>query len=189
MKKVIILIAGYLIIGVTIAMMQSCFLSYDDWIDDVVFKGNSHSSTPYIDDLTKSIDFQIIAGGSEVSHIFACIKNIDLFSKCYATSKCAKWQNHLDISSFSMTFDRNFLNDTSTIESGIDIFKIESIRRDILIDKDNNDCKFIFYTMTFSQELENRLTFESGEYIVYFSCKTTDGKEFNKSRRVIFYQD
>jgi hypothetical protein len=189
MKKVIILIAGYLIIGVTIATMQSCFLSYDGWIVDVVFKGNYRSNEPDIDDLTKSIDFQIIAGGSDLSHRFAYIKNVDLFSKCYATTKCAKWQNYLDISSFSVTFDRGFLNDTDTIESGIDILKIESIRRDIAIDKDNDECKFIFYTMTFSSELKNRLTFESGEYTVYFSCKTTDGKEFNKSRKVIFYQD
>jgi hypothetical protein len=187
MKKVIILITGYLIIGVTITLMQSCFLSYDGWIADVVFKGNYRSNDPDIDDLTKSIDFQIIAGGSDVSHRFAYIKNIDLFSKCYATTKCAKWQNHLDVSSFSMTFDRSFLNDTDTIEAGIDIFKIESIRMGITIDKDDDECKFIFYTMAFSPELKNRLTFELGEYTVYFSCKTTDGKEFNKSRRVIFH--
>ena len=188
MKKVIILIAGYLIIGVTIAMMQSCFLSYDNWIVDVMFKGSHPSNVSDVDDLTKSIDFQVIAGGSDVSHRFAYIKNIDLFSKCYATTKCAKWQNYLEVSSFSMTFDRFFLNDTDTIEAGIDIFKIESIRKDITIDKDNDECKFIFYTMTFPQELTNRLTFESGEYTVYFSCKTTDGKEFHKSRKVIFYR-
>jgi len=188
MKKVIILIVGYLCLGITIAIMQSCFLSYNDWITDIVFKGNYHSSDPEIDDLTKNIGFEIIAGNSSVSFRFANVKNIDLFSKSYATTKCAKWQNSLDISSFSMTFDRNFVHGTDTIESGIDIFRIEPIRRDILIDG-GEDCIIVFYTMTFSPELTNRLIFESGEYIVSFSCKTTDEKEFTKSRRVIFYRD
>jgi len=191
MKKVIILIAGYLIIGVTIVMMQSCFLSYDDWIADIVFKGNNRSTDPEVDDLTEKIGFQIIAGNSSVSHRLANIKNIDLFSKCYATTKCANWQNSLDISSFSMVFDKSFVYDSDTIEAGMDILKLELMRKDILIEKnqEESECLVIFYLINFSPELTKRLTFETGEYVVSFSCRTNDGKEFNKSRRVIFYED
>jgi hypothetical protein len=154
-----------------------------------VFKGNYPSKDPQIDDLTKNIDFQVIAGEHDISHRFAFINNIDFPPKCYATTKCANWQNYLDISSFSIKFSRDFLNGSDIIESGIDIFKIESISESITIDKDSDECKFIFYTMTFSSELQNQLTFSTGEYIVYFSCKTTDGKEFNKTRKVIFNEE
>jgi len=183
------LIGGYLCLGITIAMMQSCF-SYDGWIVGIVFRGGNYPSNHTdIDDLTKNIEFQVIAGDSSDLHVFSSIKNIDLFSKCYATTVCTKWQNSLDVSSFSMTFDRNFVFDSDTIEAGVDILGLKSIRTDIVIDKDNDDCKYIIYTINFSTELTNRLIFESGEYIVGFSCKTTDGQEFNKSRRAVFYRD
>ena len=188
MKKVIILIVGYLSLGVVITVCQSC-LSYDALITDVVIRGVNHSNKSNIDDMTKSIGFEILAGSSEVSYLFeqaSIIQNIDIFSKCYATTKCAKWRNDLEIASFSMKFDRDFVYDSDTIKSEIDIFKIEPIRTNILIDKDKKDCNWITYTMNFTSELTNRLTFEEGEYVVYFSCKTTDGQEFNKSRRVIF---
>ena len=192
MKKVIILIGGYVFLGITIAMMQSCFLSYDDWITDIVFKGGNYppNKNTDVDDLTKKIDFYVIAGSSQVNR-FAGIKNIDLFSKCYAITKSAKWQNSLDISSFSMTFDRSFVFESDTIRAGIDILKLGRMISHISIDKNKEepDSFVVFYQINFSPELKNQLTFESGEYEVNFSCRTTDEKEFSKSRRVIFCED
>ena len=191
MKRIIILIIGYISLGIIISIMQSC-LGYDVWITDIVFKSSYYySKDTDVDDMTKNIEFMIVAGHSpspywrdrEKAQI---IKNINIFSKCYAIKVCATWKNDLDVSSFSMTFDRDFVYDSDTIKSGIDIFRIESIKKDILINKEKESCYDICYRMNFSSKLTNKLTFESGEYIVYFSCKTTDGKEFNKSRRVIF---
>ena len=188
MRKVIILIVGYLSLGVVISVCQSC-LRYDSSITEVLIRGINRSNKSDVDDMTKSIGFEILAGSSEVSYLFAqasIMKNIDFFSKCYATTKCAKWRNDLEIASFSMKFDRDFVYDSDTIKPAVDIFKIESIRSNILIEKDKQDCDWITCTMNFTSELTNRLTFESGKYTVYFSCRTTDGKEFNKERRVIF---
>jgi hypothetical protein len=136
MKKVIVLIVGYLILGVIITVCQSC-LGYDDWIKDIVFKGICPSQTPDVDDMTKSIGFEIetIGGGQAQASI---IKNIDFFSKCYAIKVCPGWQNDLDISSFSMKFNRDFVCDLDTINSGIDIFEIESIKNNISINKNVN---------------------------------------------------
>jgi hypothetical protein len=169
-------------LGIMISILQSCV--HDAWIVDIRFTGIQGSNDPAVDDLTEKIGFLIIASDGYFS---VAVKEIDLFSKCYATTLRADWKNYLDISSFSMTFNKNFIFDSNIIESGTDILEIELIKNDIFIDKESG--KLIFYTINFSSELTNKLKFESGEYTVYFSCKTTDGKVFNKSRRVIFKQD
>ena len=163
MKKIVILITAYFIFGLVITILQSCLFRYDSWIEDIVFKGALQSPQKDIDYLTEKIDFIIIAGNSTVSYRFSYLQNFEVFSKCYANTKCAKWQNSLDISSFSLTFDRDFVFDSDTIISGKDIFKIESIRKNILIDKEKEECLFITYTMSFAPELAKVLKFESGE--------------------------
>ena len=186
MKKVIILIAGYISLGVLITIMQSC--EYDAWIMDIAFKGLYRSSDRDVDDLTKSIDFEVTAANHPLTVKAKFIENIDFFTKCYALTKKANWQNDLDVSSFEMDFDKSFIFDSDTIESGKDIFTIGEIKKNIQIEKDNT-TPLIICTINFSSELRKRLSFESGEYVVNFSCRTTDGKIFEKSRRVIFCEN
>ena len=89
----------------------------------------------------------------------------------------------MDISSFSLTFDRDILFDSEIIEAGTDIFKLEFLRNYILVEE--AICNFAVYRVTFSSEIEDRLVFEVGEYTVYFSCETTDGLKFNVSTTMI----
>ena len=83
-----------------------------------------------------------------------------------------------------MSFDKLIIFNNDTIKPNQDLLKIASIKTGIKI-VTTNECKFILSRINFSDELRNKLLIDTGIYNVTFKCKTTDGKEFEKQRKVI----
>ena len=123
--------------------------------------------------------FHIQLHQNRVNQVASAVQNVNLIPKAYALRVCETVLNGLVFSSFSMSFDRDILFDSEIIDSGTDIFQLESLKNYILVEW--VFCCHPFYIIRFYREIENRLVFESGEYTVYFSCETTDGLKFNVS--------
>lgn len=183
-RKLIIIIAGFYGFFVLTTILQSCdLLSYDATICDIYFTGiKNFQSDSEPDDLTQEIGF-VIRAKDYCTSAFN-FNDLNLISSCYATTKCADWQNGLNESSFELSFDKLIIFNNDTIKPNQDLLKIASIKTGIKI-VTTNECKFILSRINFSDELRNKLLIDTGIYNVTFKCKTTDGKEFEKQRKVI----
>jgi hypothetical protein len=181
-KKTFTIIAVSFIISLILPFFQSCDWRYDATICDIDFISiNQSFDSP--DDLTEEIGFEIWSQTSCQSAFN--LKNLSLFQSCYANTKCADWQNGLDISSYQLTLDRQIIFENDTLDSNTDLLKVENILSEIDITI-NEECKIVTSSIIFSRELKTKLDFEYGEYTVFFRCKTTDNREFEKELIVIF---
>src|SRR5690606_14036484 len=107
------------------------------------------------------------------------------FSSAQATSKCAEFQNQLLISSYQISFDRPFVLNEDTIPTNTELLSIPLINSGTDITLEEN-CDFVDSRIIFRSVLINQMQFETGEYEVTFTCSTSDGRNFTKTRRVIF---
>lgn len=169
-------------------LTNSCgLLQYDATICDIHFAA---LHTGFSDDGTEpdrfdnGIGFEIWSyGGSE----HCAVPTIQLFNTAYATTKCAVFTNSLVKSTYKIFLDRPIVLDGDTIHANTDLLNIPEIYNSTSITLDE-DCKFVMSTIVFKQALVNRMTFETGEYVVTFKCATNDTRNFVKTRRVIFVE-
>ncbi|HEX4887630.1 MAG TPA: hypothetical protein VFV37_06245 [Luteibaculaceae bacterium] len=180
-SKVAFLFLFYLVFTM---LLNSC-LSYEAKICDIsfgpLFGPPPNDSTPH--QFADRIGFEVAAWGRDPG---MCL-NIKAFgfTEAYATTKCAKYVNHLVASSFVLSFDRPIVVDNDTLEPGANALSAEGISN--LIDvRVEEDCEFVFGRMEWRDELRQKMVFEPGVYRCDFSCETTDGKRFQKSIEVIF---
>jgi len=175
---------GFYGLVILFSILQSCnWLRYDASICHIDFfgiNGNSWDSRP--DNLTNEFGFEIIADDNCKSAYI--LKNISLISSCYATKKCADWQNDLDESTYDLSFDRLIIVNNDSIKPGNNILENGYIKSNVKIEKDK-DCSLITSTIRISGTIKNEMVLDTGIYIATFRCKTTDGKEFEKQRKVI----
>ena len=101
--------------GVLLSLLQSCELfKYDASICDIDFM-SINLNYDGADNLIEEIGFEIYSIKSCPSAVK--IQNLQIFKSCYATTKCAEWQNSLDISSFKLYLDKSLYIDNDTIDS------------------------------------------------------------------------
>lgn len=181
-QKLILIFIGFCGFAIMISFLQSCdLMKYDATICDIEFTGiNQSLSEP--DYLTEKIGFVIRSVNNCPSALN--LNRLNLISSCYATTKCAEWQNALLESSYELRLDRQIILENDTILPNTDLLHVEKLKVGIKISTEN-DCKFIISTIDFSDEIREKLNVETGIYNVTFNCRTTDGKEFEKQRKVI----
>jgi hypothetical protein len=172
-KKVLTIFLATTSLGVAI---ESC-KPFDIWIRDILFyaRWESEQTNNYH---TSGMFFYVDALPIGPSSTAA----LHVFNSCYATTLAEHWCNSLTLSSFAMSFDRQFTLDGNTIAAGTDIFRNNSIREALSITRYG-----VGYRIGFLQNLLQRIVFETGEYVVTFSCDTSDSLHFTKSYQVDFY--
>lgn len=184
--KLFIITFLYLTATISLTVFQSCedLLSYKASICDIEFRGLKYEYPDFQPDtMTTDVGFIVHAYPNQTCYIQP---TFNLISTCYATTKCAKWQNELLQSSFKLSFNRQLLISNDTIFPNTDLFQNSSFVSGAHITKDNSECKSIEYTITFSSDLLNKTTFEQGIYNATFTCSTNDGRTFVKNRQIIF---
>jgi hypothetical protein len=185
-RKLSIILSVYIVFSFTLALIQSCDgLTYKATICDISFTtqeaGYYNSYGP--DTLPDEIVFIVTASPHQT-----CYRpwHSALNSNCYATTKCAKWQNEIIRSSFSLQFDKKLVISGDTILPYTDLFQVPAFVNSSIIEKKESDCKFIRYYIKWTNDLEARTIFEKGIYKAVFSCITNDNRSFEKERQVIF---
>ena len=107
---------------------------------------------------------------------------------CYARTVGHIDDNKLLRETYSLSFDKPFSYNGNTIEQEVNIFEVESIVKEI--DEYVNYKTFCNASanlvLDFSDVFFKNATFEFAEYVVTFSCKTSDDKFFIKSIVVTF---
>lgn len=186
-RKFLILLVLYLGACFTLSVAQSCggFLTYKATICDISFATEkNHFTDVQPDTLTGEIIFVISASPDRST----CSRSwpSTLLPNCYATTKCAVWQNELIRSSFTLSLNRKIMIDSLMFSPGTDLLRLPSFASGVDIRKNENDCKSIRYTIQLMPSLISRVTFDPGIHTVSFSCRTSDNRTFNKERQVIF---
>ena len=185
-RKLFLITLLYLTAIISLTIFQSCedLLSYKASICDIEFRGLKYKY-PAVqpDPMTTDVGFTVLASPDKTCYIQP---TFNLISTCYATTKCAKWQNEILQSSFKLTFDKQVIISGDTILPNTDLFQLSSFINGVQVVKDKFECKGIEYTITFSTDLLNKTTFENGLYNVTFTCNTNDSRTFTKQRQVIF---
>lgn len=145
-QKLIMIFIVFYGIAIMISILQSCdLMKYDATICDIEFTGiNQSYSEP--DNLTEKIGFMIRSVNNCTSSLN--LDRLNLISSCYATTKCAEWQNGLLESTYEMRFDRQIILENDTILPNTDLLKVEKLKIGIKISIEN-DCKFIISTIDF----------------------------------------
>jgi hypothetical protein len=113
---------------------------------------------------------------------------------CYATSRGRATENELLRNTFSLTFDKEFTFHGNTIPAMTDIFNIETVTEEIDVYKNyillrnaKGDVVDADLVLDFSDNFFKNSVFDTTEeYIVTFSCKTSDDKFFEKSITIKF---
>jgi hypothetical protein len=186
-QKFILITVIHLTVSIFLTVLQSCqdLFTYDASICDIEFRGLTSTTFPDIqpDTMTKDIGFVIT---SSLGNICSIRPSFNLVTSCYATTKCAKWQNEFVQSSFKLSFDRQVIISGDTIAPNTDLFKEKAFTKGVEVKKSDFDCKYIKYTITLNSDLQNQTVFEQGIYNVSFTCNTNDSRTFNKQRQVVF---
>jgi len=116
-------------------------------------------------------------------------QNFNFGNACYATTVPKVNDNSLLRNTFSITFDKSFIYNGETIPSLTNFYEYEDITSEI--DEYENYMAFCGkgadIVLEFSDNFYNKSVFDStGEYLVTFSCKTSDGKTFDKQIPIKF---
>ncbi|GHT34021.1 hypothetical protein FACS189434_09460 [Bacteroidia bacterium] len=120
---------------------------------------------------------------TEFQNETACIIP-NLGNVCYATSLPSVNDNELLKETFSLSFDKSFQYYENTIAEHTNVFDVESIAKEI------NDFRKTYrpnISLVFSDKFfENAVFDTTEEYIVTFSCRTSDNLTFSKSIAISF---
>ena len=184
--KLFFIILLYLTATISLTVFQSCedLLSYKASICDIEFLGLKYKYPDVQPDtMTTDVGFTVVAYPNQTCYIQP---TFNLNSTCYATTKCAKWQNEIVQSSFKLTFDKQVIISGDTILPNTDLFQLSSFINGVQVDKDKFECRGIEYKIIFSTDLLKKTTFEDGLYNATFTCSTNDSRTFIKQRQVIF---
>jgi len=184
--KVLFIFTFILTITIILTALQSCedLFSYNASICDIELTGlNYKYPDVQPDTMTTTVGLRVTAYPNQSCYI---LPSFNLISTCYATKKCANWQNEIMQSSFKLSFDKQVIISGDTILPNTDIFQKSNFTSGIEVKKDDWDCNYIGYTITFGSDLLNQMTFEQGIYNATFTCNTNDNRTFVKQRQIIF---
>ena len=179
-RKVLFFILAYYSLLAFSMIFQSC--TYESTICNVYIIGIYDK---YEDPALMLKETIIEIGANDNCTAALQIPNIGLLPSCYAGTKCVKWQNQLDIESFSLKFDQQINTANQAIPANTNILSIPEIR-DMVEITNESDCNRILSRIVFTPELNDYLDFNSTPYEVTFSCSTTDGIEFEDKINNLF---
>jgi len=135
------------------------------------------------DTLLEDVGFIVTGDSKQNCYV---LPRFGLISTCYATTKCARWKNEILQSSFELSFDKMLIISSDTIPPNTNLFQVSSFLNGVEILKEDDDCKFVVYTINLTSNLLNQISFEQGIYTTSFICKTSDNKVFSKQRPIVF---
>lgn len=184
-QKIIILLVDYFALG--IFTFTACVTKYKATICDIQFTGHHSIGNPDQEEPDIFGDEIGFAIRSKTTSASCDLPSFQVFNSALATTKCAEFQNHLLISSYQLSFDRHFVLNEDTIPANTELLSIPLINSgtDITLEE---RCDFVDSKIIFSSGLTNQIQFETGEYEVTFSCTTSDGRNFTKTRAVVFLE-
>ena len=121
----------------------------------------------------------------ETEYMYGYISNFG--NVCYATTKGNVSDNELLRNTFSLTFDKEFTYNGNSIPAMTDIFQIETITKEMDVYKCYYTYPLGFLVINFSDKFFKNSVFNTTEeYIVTFSCETSDKKFFEKTIMIKF---
>ena len=128
----------------------------------------------------------------ETEYLYGYISNFG--NVCYATSKPRVNDNEVLRNTFSITFDKEFSYNGNTISSMTNIFEIDAITKEIdeyknsiLLRNPSGNVIHADIVLDFSDKFFKNSVFDpTKEYIVTFSCETSDEKFFKKTIMIKF---
>ncbi|MCC5916605.1 MAG: hypothetical protein JJU02_04685 [Cryomorphaceae bacterium] len=186
-RKFIVFTFCYFALGIISFTSCGYLLRYDATICDIrfaglhsMFKHNSEGPDTFDD----QIGFEIMSVESSPTCYFP---SAQIFNSAHATTKCAKFTNRLLKTSYKISLDRPIVFDGDTIGSTTDLLSVSRFKDLTQITINEEECEeFVTSEIIFTTELTNKIQFESGVYEVTFKCSTSDNREFEKTRHVIF---
>lgn len=187
LKKLIsIFVLSFAMIPLLLVPACEDWLTYETHICEIEFYPDPERSDWFIQDSVYAFEEEIAFGIYASTGLETCWAPVIPFvNTAYATTPCARYQNHLLQSSFSLRLDRDITYENETIPAHTDLYQHPQIAAQIEVFI-SADCDVYYSQLTFSDALRNAITFQTGEYLVSFSCETSDQKALADSARVIF---
>ena len=125
-----------------------------------------------------------------ISYYFGDVANLNwgFSSNCYAYDRGIVYDNYIVGDTYSLKFDHLFIFNNDTVVAGVNIFDIESIKKEISIFETYNSFHYMGAdkVIEFSDYFVNNSKFSTDKYKVNFHCKTSNNKEFDKEIYVEF---
>jgi hypothetical protein len=189
MKKIATIIGLYVLMIISsISCREEHYL-----ITDIRFLGASldyYGDEPKFNHYNSTTIFEddVIFVISQYTEFVAGLMKMDLIQSCYATSLPRVNDNELLHDTYSISFDRPFVFDNYTIDTGQNIFLVDKIKNEISIFETamSFESAGADEVLDFSDNFINKVKFDSGIYQVTFSCKTSDNREFTEQIDVEF---
>ena len=192
MRKVIAIISIFLLMGIGQNCRTVHYVITDIRFHLAKIEGKKHKEKQHIHyDCTSSVKDELVFVISYYTEIVAQNSFLDFGNTCYAFTSPTKIDNPLLEETFSLKFDKSFVYKGEVIPEGTNLFDLETILQEIDVYENYNAfCSMgADNVIDFSQAFFDESVFEKTEYGVNFSCKTSDGKEFNKSIIITFETD
>lgn len=184
-KKLFLILIAFPFLSVIAILFQSCLFdfSYEAKICKVDFTSiNPAYDNP--DTFSGAVGF--LVSGYEDNNCSAKSMSLGLVSNSYAMTKCIKWMNSFDTSSFQILLDQPLTIDGKTIAAKVNLFDIPTFKEGIKIGKREEDCKSVEIEIIVPPSLLEKIEFQKGVYNVTFKCETSDKRTFSTQRQVIF---
>ena len=178
MKKVILLSSCYFLLGVPVFIVSSC----DGMKYDATHCGlQSRELLPGPDTFSTEIHLRYLTQTSSPS----CMITLpQLFAPAMATTKCAEFHNKIRPDTYELLLDKAVILDQDTLSAGTNLLSNPGIFSSAQVDTETG-CKFTSIDIRFPQYLVDRMSFDSTEYTVTFTCRTNDSKSFSVSRGML----
>lgn len=184
-KKLFLILIAFPFLTVTAILFQSCLFDFS--YEAKICKVDFTSINPTYDNQdTFSGEVGFLVSGYEDNNCSVKSMSLGLVYNSYAMTKCIKWLNSFDTSSFQILLDQPLVIDGKTIDANINLFDVTTFKEGIKIKKREEDCKSVKIEIIVPPNLLDKMEFQKGVYNVTFKCETSDKRTFIKQRQVIF---
>jgi hypothetical protein len=110
----------------------------------------------------------------------ASLNEMSLISSTYATTCGSEQVNDLDLSSFSLTIDKQFIYKNDTIKPGVNLLNISEIQQ-----SSSNPFGLVYF-MFFTSDFLTNSVFQKDNYTFTFSGKTTNNISIVSQKELYF---
>ena len=190
-KKIFVLVAMFVLLNLGQSCRTEHYLIVDIEINAASIEENNNDKQKIYYDCTTSIkDKLVFVISYKTEFLHGYIPNSG--NVCYALTLPRVNDNELLHNTFSLKFDKTFIYQDNEIPALTNIFEIETIAKEI--DKyekqmyRGSTCGMgADFIIDFSDNFFNNSIFDTTEdYIVIFSCETSDEKFFEKTTTIKF---
>jgi len=161
-----------------ISMNWSCEKTkYQDmYIKDVHFYGPdfTHSDTTTI---ANAIYLTVIADGKQECCLF---DRMPFISSACAMNLRYTWKNELQLSSFSLSFDKDIRIDNASVSANTNLLTHPIFSKYAAFKKRVDGDVSLNYLLQVDEPLLSMIKLDSATYRATFKCTSTDGKPYNR---------